>query len=179
MSITWPCMHYSLDGCNYWPLDGDVDLHFQSAELFPTLPEEHSPRSLSSPGSEHQKAAQREGKCILHQMTHGKISQWQFPFHVPFHSSAHTHTHNVLNFHHPVRLLRKWMKTHTCKITTNLSIWCVNISLIPSLQNVRIIEARATNDTNLNPQKKVKCNNSLMNLISNKNHSMLRVYLPH
>lgn len=48
------------DRCKSWPLDGDAEFHFQSAEMFLTLPEEHSPRSLSSPESEHPKAAQRE-----------------------------------------------------------------------------------------------------------------------
>lgn len=66
---------FTSDRCKYWPLDGDVELHFQNAEMFLTLPEEHSRRSLSSPGSEHQKAAQREEKCILHQMAHSNISQ--------------------------------------------------------------------------------------------------------
>lgn len=53
-------MPYSLLTDASIPLGGAVDPLFQRAEMYLTLPGEHSPRSLSSPGSEHQKAAQQE-----------------------------------------------------------------------------------------------------------------------
>ncbi len=34
-------------------------------------------------------------------------------------------------------------------ITTNLSIWCVNVALSPSLQDIWVIKARTTNYSNL------------------------------
>ena len=95
---------FPYDSCKHWPLDGDVALHFQRTVFF-TLPEEHSPHSLSSPGSEHQKAAQREEKCILHQMAHAETSQSQH--NVTFQSSTHTHKHSLLNTRHLVRLHKK------------------------------------------------------------------------
>lgn len=53
-------------------------------------------------------------------------------------------------------------------MTTNLSVRSVDISLSPSLQNIGIVEARATDDTDLYQQKNVECYHSLMNLISSK-----------